>query len=107
MSGRAGGRASGVGRRPRFTFWLTFFQSCMLPLFFRGLLSYLVGIKRRTSRCVTYKRDNSHFVRYVFISPDVRIPQIYLLVNLFSKLYVTFILQRIAFIFGTDEEEDQ
>ena len=37
----------------------------MLPLFFSGLLSYLVGMKRRTSRCVTCKRDNSdnaHFV---------------------------------------------
>ena len=26
-------------------FWLTFFQSYMLPLFFSGLLSYLVGMK--------------------------------------------------------------
>ena len=43
------GRASGVRRRPRFTFWLTFI----------------------------------------------------------SKFYVTFILQRIAFIFGKDGEEDQ
>ena len=58
--------------RPRFTFWLTFFQSCMLPLFFSGLLSYLVGMKRTTSKCVTCKRDNSHFVHYVLISPDVR-----------------------------------
>ena len=33
--------------------------------------------------------------------------EVYLLVNLFSKLYVTFILQWIAFIFGRDEEEDQ
>ena len=33
--------------------------------------------------------------------------QVYLLVNLFSKLYVTFILQQIAFIFGRDEEEEQ
>ena len=33
--------------------------------------------------------------------------EIYLLVNLFSKLYVTFILQWIAFIFGRDKEEDQ
>ena len=33
---------------PRFTFWLTFFQSVILPL----LLSYLVRMKRRTSRCV-------------------------------------------------------
>ena len=69
MSGRVG-----VGRHPRFTFWLTFwltvFQSCMLPLFFSGLLSYLVGMRRMTSRCVTCKRDNSHFVLYVLISPD-------------------------------------
>ena len=62
---------SGVGGCPRFTFWLTFSQSCMLPLFFRGLLSYLVGMKRRTSRCAACKRDNSHFVRYVLISPDI------------------------------------
>ena len=33
--------------------------------------------------------------------------EIYLLVNLFSKLYVTFILQWIAFIFGRDKEGDQ
>ena len=87
MSGRAGGLA-GLGRRPRCTFWLTFFQSCMVPLFFSGLLSYLVGMKRRTSRCVTCKRDNSHFVRYVLISPDIRMPKVYLLANLFSKLYL-------------------
>ena len=60
---------SGIRHRPRFTFWLTFFQSCILPLFFSGLLSYLIGMKN--SRCVTCKRDNSHFVRYVLISPDV------------------------------------
>ena len=46
-------------------------------------------------------------VLYVLIFPDVRMPQGYLLVNLFSKLYVTFILQPIAFIFGWDEEDDQ
>ena len=33
--------------------------------------------------------------------------EVYLLVNFFSKLYVTFILQWIAFIFGRDEVEDQ
>ena len=33
--------------------------------------------------------------------------QVNLFVNLFSKLYVTFILQWIAFIFGRDEEEHQ
>ena len=70
MSRRAGRQASGVVRG--LPFWLTFFQSCMLPLFFSGLLSYLVGMKRRTRRCVTCKRDNSHFLRYVLISPDIR-----------------------------------
>ena len=38
-----------------------------------------------------------------------RIPmssEVYFLVNLFSNLYVTFILQWIAFIFGRDEEEN-
>ena len=44
MSGRVG-----VGQFLRFTVWLTFFQTCMLLLFFSGLLSYLVGMKRRTS----------------------------------------------------------
>ena len=33
--------------------------------------------------------------------------EVYLLVNLFSKMYVSFILQWIAFIFGRDEKEDQ
>ena len=83
MSRRAGIRSAGVGRRPRFTFWLTFSQSCMLPLFFIGLLSYLVGMKRRTSRCVICKRNNSHFLRYVLISPCVR--SLPLFVNLFEK----------------------
>ena len=55
MSGQAG-----VGRRPWLTFWLPFFLSYMLPLFFSGLLSYLVGMQRRTSRCIPCKRDNSH-----------------------------------------------
>ena len=49
-----------------------FFQSYMLPLFFSGLLSYLVGMNRMTSRRVACKKDNSHFLCYVFISPDVR-----------------------------------
>ena len=41
------------------------FFKIMLPLDLSGLLSYSVGIKRRTSRRVTCKRDNSHFLRYV------------------------------------------
>ena len=36
----------------------------MLPLF-SGLLSYLVEMKRRTSRCFTCKRDSSHFLPYL------------------------------------------
>ena len=40
------------------------------------------------------------------ISPDIRgLPFNFFF--FFSKLYVTFILQLIAFIFGRDEEEDQ
>ena len=46
------------------------FQSCMLPLFFSGLLSYLIRIKKRTSRRVGCKRD---FLCYVLISPEVEI----------------------------------
>ena len=57
----------GVGHHPRLNFWLTFFQSYMLSLFLSGMLSYLVGIKRRTGRRVTCKRDNSHFLRLVNI----------------------------------------
>ena len=82
----------------------------MLPLFFSGLLSYLVGMKRRTgrhvgckSRCVTCKRDNSHFVMYL---PPL-MSEVYLLVNLFTKLCVTFLYNWITFIFGRDEDEDQ
>ena len=41
MSGLSGvWHWAGVGHRPRFTFWLTIFQSDMLPLLFSGLLSY-------------------------------------------------------------------
>ena len=69
-----GGKGPGIGRRPRCSFWLTlFFQSDILPLFFSGLLSYLVGIKKRISRLVTSKRDNFHFLRYVLISPEAEI----------------------------------
>ena len=42
----------------------------------------------------------------MYLSPLVS--EVYLLVNLFfSKLYVKFIFQWIAYIFGRDEEEDQ
>ena len=62
-----------LGRHPRFTFWLIYFQRDMLPLFFSGLLSYLVGMKRRTSRHVACKRDNSHFLCFVLVSPGAKI----------------------------------
>ena len=41
----------------------------------------------------------------VYLSPMTS--EVYLLVNLFSKLYVTFTLQWIAFIFVRDKEENQ
>ena len=50
-----------------------FFKVIMLPLLFSGLLSYLVGMKRRTSGCVAGKRDNSHFLHYILISPEAEI----------------------------------
>ena len=43
------------------------------------------------------------FVMYLF----TLMSEVYLLVNLFTKLYITFILNWIAFIFGRDEDEDQ
>ena len=48
-------------------------------------------------------REITHFLCYVLSFAS----KVYLLVNLFSKLYVTFTLQWIAFIFGRDKEEDQ
>ena len=35
--------------------------------------SGLVGMKRRTSRCVACKRDNSHCLPYIVISPEAEI----------------------------------
>ena len=58
-------RRAGVRHHLRFTFWLTFFQSYMLSLFNDGLHSYLVGMKRRTGRFFTCKRNNSYFLRYL------------------------------------------
>ena len=49
-------------------------------------------------------RETTHFVCYVLISPMF---EVYLLVNIFIKLYITFILNWIVFIFGRDEDEDQ
>ena len=44
--------------------WLTFFQNYVMPLFFSGLPSYLVGMRRRTVG-VSYARDNPHFLHYL------------------------------------------
>ena len=44
-----------------------FFQSYMLPLFFSGLLSYLLGIKWRTSRHVHARETTLTFL--VILSP--------------------------------------
>ena len=41
----------------------------------------------------------------MYLSPLMS--EVYLLVNLFSKLYFMFFLLWIAFIFGRDKEEDQ
>ena len=57
----------------------------------------------RISRHVVCKRDNSFSV--IYLSPLTF--EVYLLNKLFSKLYATFILQWISFIFGRDKEEDQ
>ena len=63
----------------------------MLPLFFSGLLSYLVVIKRKISRHVQERLLTlSQLCTYILV-----------------KLYLTFILHWIAFIFGRDKEEDQ
>ena len=78
MSGRAGVGRAGFG----FTFWLTFFQSCRLPLFFSGLLSYLVGMKRR-SVGVSHARETTHTSFIMYLSPLMS--EVYLLVNLFEK----------------------
>ena len=55
--------------------WVTLFISklYMVPLFFSGLLSYLIGVKRRTSKHLACKRDNSHFLCYVLISYEAEL----------------------------------
>ena len=57
----------------------------MLLLFFSGLLSYLVGMKRRTSGCFTCKRDNSHFLCYLKKKKTSMIPLGIFLVS--SKIF--------------------
>ena len=54
---------------------------------------------------MSHARETTLTFFTMYISPLTS--EVYLLVNLFSKLYVTFILHWIAFIFGRGEEEDQ
>ena len=54
---------------------------------------------------MSHAREITLTLFVMYLSPLMS--KVYLLVNFFSKLYVTFILQWIAFIFGRDEEEDQ
>ena len=54
--------------------------------------------------------SSAYTYQWIFgwVCPGGRVSsQVNILVNLFAKLYVTFILQWIAFIFGRNEEEDQ
>ena len=51
------------------------FSKLYVTILFSGLLSYLVGIRKRTSRRVGCKRDNCHFLCYVLISPGRNLVQ--------------------------------
>ena len=54
---------------------------------------------------MSHAREPTLTSSVMYLSPLTS--EVYLLVNLISKLYVSFILQWIAFIFGRDEKEDQ
>ena len=54
---------------------------------------------------MSHSRETTLTFFIMYLSPLMS--EVYLLVNLFSKLYYTFILSWIAFIFDRDEEEDQ
>ena len=49
-------------------------------------------------------REITHTMFIMYLSPLTS--EVYLLVNRFTKLYIAFILNRIAFIFGRDEDEN-
>ena len=64
--GTSSGRSRVSGRASsQVNLLVNLFFKVMLPLFFSGLLSYLVGMKKRTSRCFPCKRGNSHFLHYL------------------------------------------
>ena len=54
---------------------------------------------------MSFARETTLTLFVMYLSPLTY--EVYLLVNLFTKLYITFIINRIAFMFGRDEDEDQ
>ena len=50
-------------------------------------------------------RETTLTLFIMYLSPLTS--EVYLLVKLFTKLYIAFILNRIAVIFGRDEDKDQ
>ena len=54
---------------------------------------------------MSHARETTLTLFVMYLSPLTSV--VYLLVNLFTKLYITIILNWIAFIFGRDEDEDQ
>ena len=54
---------------------------------------------------MSHARETTLTLFIMYLSPLSS--EVYLLVNLFTKLYVTFIVNWIAFIFNRDEDEDQ
>ena len=54
---------------------------------------------------MSFARETTLTLFLMHLSPLTS--EVYLLVNPFTKLYITFILNRIAFIFGRDDDEDQ
>ena len=54
---------------------------------------------------MSHVRETTLTFFVMYLSPLTS--EVYILVNLLSKLYVTFILQWIAFIFDRDKEEDK
>ena len=61
------------------------YLSCMLPLFFSGLLLYLVGMNRRTSS-VSYARETTLTFFIMYLSPLMS--EVYLLFNLLKNLSI-------------------
>ena len=66
----------------------------MLHLLFSGLLSYLVGIKKRTSRCFTCNRDKAHCLCYLK-NPSLMPLGVFLVVYLFI-----FFLKYLTYRYG-------